>query len=176
MMMIFDFDDDGGRNLSQRTKSQQTKSQMMCWDFVRLIIIIIIIYPHEWGMFFLHIFNNKHQLQLYFVNFLSRIFFSKNVKLSFSFFSHLNLPHENTIPKTRNSRVDTLQCIGCTCKLQIVKLFSAVYFKICPQMVCPRGCIVTLVAFVGIYSTVCFQKSVEMACLRGCKVTFFAVV
>ena len=33
----------GVQNKSQRTKSLQTKSQMICWGFVRLLIIIIII-------------------------------------------------------------------------------------------------------------------------------------
>ena len=32
-------DDNGVQNKSQRTKPQRTKSQMMRWDFVRLIII-----------------------------------------------------------------------------------------------------------------------------------------
>ena len=36
-------DDDGGRNKFQRTKYQRTKYQVICWYFVRPIIIIIII-------------------------------------------------------------------------------------------------------------------------------------
>ena len=37
----------GGRNKYQRTKSHGTTFQMICSDFVRHIIIIIIIYSHE---------------------------------------------------------------------------------------------------------------------------------
>ena len=37
--------------------------------------------------------------------------------------------------------------------------FSTVYFQMCPQIACPRGCKVTLVAFVRLFSTVHFQMS-----------------
>ena len=37
-----------------------------------------------------------------------------------------------------------------------------------PQIVCLRGCIVTLVAFVGLFSTVYFQMCPQITCPRGC--------
>ena len=45
-----------------------------------------------------------------------------------------------------------------------------------PQIVCPRGCIVTSVAFVQLFSAVYFQMYPQIACLRGCIVTLIAFV
>ena len=45
-----------------------------------------------------------------------------------------------------------------------------------PQMVCPWGCIVTLVASIRLFSTVCFQMCPQIACPGGCKVTLVAFV
>ena len=60
------------------------------------------------------------------------------------------------------------------------RVFSILFFTVPRQMysqaVCPRGCIVTLVAFVWLFSTVGFQMSPQIACLRGCKVTLVAFV
>ena len=39
----------GGRNKYQRTKSQGTTFQMICWDFVRHIIIILLSIPMRVG-------------------------------------------------------------------------------------------------------------------------------
>ena len=58
----------------------------------------------------------------------------------------------------------------------IVWLFPAVRFQMCPQITCPRGCIVTLVTFVWLFSTVHFQMLPQMACLRRCKVTLVTFV
>ena len=41
---------------------------------------------------------------------------------------------------------------------------------------CPRGCKVTLIAFVWFFTTVCYQMSPQITCLRGCKVTLVAFV
>ena len=61
--------------------------------------------------------------------------------------------------------------IGC-----IFLLFNTVRYQMSPQMVCIRGCIITLVASVWLLSTVCFQMSPQMSCLRGCIVTLVAFV
>ena len=45
-----------------------------------------------------------------------------------------------------------------------------------PQIACPRGCIVALVAFVWFFSTVRFQMCPQSTCIRGCKVTLVAFV
>ena len=55
-------------------------------------------------------------------------------------------------------------------------LFSAVHFQIYPQIICTRGCIITLVAFVWLFSSVCCHMFSQIACLRGCKVTLAASV
>ena len=47
------------------------------------------------------------------------------------------------------------------CKVTLVAfiwLFSTVFYQMCPQTVCPRGCIVTLVAFVWLFSIVCVSN------------------
>ena len=44
--------------------------------------------------------------------------------------------------------------------------FATVRFKMCPQIACPRGCKITLDAFVWFFSTVCFQMGPQMACMR----------
>ena len=46
----------------------------------------------------------------------------------------------------------------------------------CPQNICPRGCKVTLVAFVWLFSTVCCQMSPQIAYPRRCIVTLVAFV
>ena len=46
----------------------------------------------------------------------------------------------------------------------------------CPQTVCPRGCIITLVAFVWLFSAVRFQMCPQSACLRECRITLVAFV
>ena len=40
---------------------------------------------------------------------------------------------------------------------QLGLFFSIVSFQMCPQAVCPRGCIITLDAFVHLFSAVHFQ-------------------
>ena len=45
-----------------------------------------------------------------------------------------------------------------------------------PQLACLRGCIVTLVAFVGFFSTVCFQMFPQIACMICFKVTLVTFV
>ena len=57
-----------------------------------------------------------------------------------------------------------------------VWLFSIVYFQMPPQIVCSRGCKVTLVAFVWLFPTVCFQMSPHNACPRECIVTLVSFV
>ena len=44
------------------------------------------------------------------------------------------------------------------------------------QIPCPRGYILTLVAFVWLFPTVCFQMFLQIACLGGCIVTLLAFV
>ena len=41
----------------------------------------------------------------------------------------------------------------------IFLLFSIVYFKMCPQIACPKRCIVTLVTFVWLSPVVCLSHS-----------------
>ena len=55
-------------------------------------------------------------------------------------------------------------------------LFSIVRFQMGPQIVCSRGGIVTLVAFVRLFSTVCYQMSPQTACMRRDKFTLVAFV
>ena len=50
-------------------------------------------------------------------------------------------------------------------KLDIIAV-STVCFQMSPQVVSPRGCIITLVAFICLFSTVHFQMCPEIACLR----------
>ena len=45
-----------------------------------------------------------------------------------------------------------------------------------PQTVCPRGCIITLVAFVWLFSTVFIKMVPQSACPNGCIVTLVAFV
>ena len=64
---------------------------------------------------------------------------------------------------------------GCIVTLAaFVWLFSTVRFQMCPQMACLRGCIVTLVAFIWPFSTVSFQMCPQSTCMRGCKHTLVA--
>ena len=60
--------------------------------------------------------------------------------------------------------------IGC-----IVLLFPTVRFQMSPQTACPRGCIVTLVAFVRLFSAVRYQMTPQIAFPRISKVTFIAL-
>ena len=46
----------------------------------------------------------------------------------------------------------------------------------CPQIVCLRRCIITLIAFVWLFSAVHFQMSPQIASLRGRIVTLLAFV
>ena len=65
------------------------------------------------------------------------------------------------------------------CKVTLVAfvwLFSSVCLQMCPQMVWIRGCIITLVAFVWLFSTVRFQMGPQSACIRRCKITLVALV
>ena len=55
-------------------------------------------------------------------------------------------------------------------------LFSTVHFQMCLQSTCIRGCIITLVAFVGLFATVHFQMCLQMACLIRCIITLVAFV
>ena len=55
-----------------------------------------------------------------------------------------------------------------------VWLFSTVRFQMCPQIACPRKCIIALAAFVCLFSIVYFQMSPQITCWRGCKVTLVA--
>ena len=55
-------------------------------------------------------------------------------------------------------------------------LSSLVSFQMCPQTVCPSGCIVTVVAFVWLFSTMGFQMSPQITCLNKCKITYIAFV
>ena len=61
-------------------------------------------------------------------------------------------------------------------RLHLFDFFSTVHLQMCPQTVCPRGRIITLVAFVGLFSTVPFQLCIQIACSNGCKVTLVAIV
>ena len=54
--------------------------------------------------------------------------------------------------------------IACPCGYRVtlvafVQLFSTVRFQMIPQSECVRGCIITLVAFVWLFPTACFQVS-----------------
>ena len=55
-------------------------------------------------------------------------------------------------------------------------IFSTVYYQMSFQIACPKGCIVTLVAFVWLFTTVYFQMSPQIACLRGSKLALIALV
>ena len=46
----------------------------------------------------------------------------------------------------------------------------------CSQIACPRGCIITLVAFVWLFSTVGSQMCPQSACMRWCIVALVAFV
>ena len=54
--------------------------------------------------------------------------------------------------------------------------FSSVRFQMSPQITCPWGCKVTLVAFVRLFSTVHFQMNPQITCPWRCKVTLVAFV
>ena len=85
-----------------------------------------------------------------------------------------------------------LHChIGCICLTFLLKLsareeakshwlhlfnFSTVCFQMSPQIVCTRGCIVTLVTIVWPFCTVCFQMSPQISCLIRYKITHVAFV
>ena len=60
--------------------------------------------------------------------------------------------------------------------IAFVWLFPTVCIQMSPQIPCLRGCKITLVAFVWHFSTVCFQMSPHIACREGCKVTLVAFV
>ena len=57
--------------------------------------------------------------------------------------------------------------------LRIVSLFSTVFFHMCPQIACLKGCKITLITFVLLFSTVHFQMRLQSTCIRGC---IFALV
>ena len=66
---------------------------------------------------------------------------------------------------------------GCIVTLvAFVWLFSAVHFKMRHQMACMSGWKVSLVAFICFFSTVCFQMFPQIACPRGCIATLIAFV
>ena len=73
------------------------------------------------------------------------------------------------LPEKINIHID---CIWLT----FFPIFSSVLFQMCPQITCPKGCIVKLAAFVWLFSTVSFQICPQMACLRRCKFTLLAFV
>ena len=49
-------------------------------------------------------------------------------------------------------------------------------FHVSCQISCPRGCKVTLIAFVWFFPTVCIQMFLQMARPRGCIVTLIAFI
>ena len=55
-------------------------------------------------------------------------------------------------------------------------VFSPLCFQMSPQTVCPRGCIITLVAFVWLFSTVFLKMVPQSACPNGCIVALVAFV
>ena len=55
-------------------------------------------------------------------------------------------------------------------------LFSSVNFQMIPQIVCTRGCIVALVAFVWLFPTVYFHMNLQMAFVRGRIIALFTFV
>ena len=57
-----------------------------------------------------------------------------------------------------------------------IYFFSQIRGQLPPQMTCPRGCIITQVAFVWLFSTVCFQMCPQSACIRGCIITLLAFI
>ena len=57
-----------------------------------------------------------------------------------------------------------------------VWFFTTVNFQMCPQKICPWGRIFTSIAFVWLFSGVRFQTLPQIACLRGWKVTLVAYV
>ena len=63
---------------------------------------------------------------------------------------------------------------GCTIKINHAIL--SMPFHVCHQLVCPNGCIATLVAFIWLLSTVSFIMSPQFACFRGCIITLFAFI
>ena len=54
--------------------------------------------------------------------------------------------------------------------------FSTVCFQMFPQIVCQRGCVVSLVAYVRLFSTLYYQMSSQPTCLRRWNVTLIASV
>ena len=48
-------------------------------------------------------------------------------------------------------------------------LFSTVSSQMCPQIICPRWCIITLAAFIWLFLTVLFQMFPQITSLRGKK-------
>ena len=79
--------------------------------------------------------------------------------------SNISNVSSNCLAKKRHSH------IGCICRL-----FSTVHFQMSPQMGCPRGCIITLVAFVWLFSTVHFQMCPQIVCPRRGIVTLVTLV
>ena len=71
----------------------------------------------------------------------------------------------NPLPEKRHSH------IGCICWL-----FSDMSFQMKPQIVCLKGCTITLVAIVWHFPTVGFQMCPQMVCIRGCIITLLAFV
>ena len=66
---------------------------------------------------------------------------------------------------------------GCIVTLvAFVWLFSTVRFQMCSQTEYMRGCIVTLVAFIWPFSTVSFQMCPQISCMRRDKVALVAFV
>ena len=66
---------------------------------------------------------------------------------------------------------------GCIVTLvAFVWLFSSVHFQMCPQTACIKGCIVALIAFVCLFSTVCFQMFPQSTGMMRCKVALVAFV
>ena len=53
-------------------------------------------------------------------------------------------------------------------------LFSTVHFQICPQIVCLKGFIITLAAFVRLFPNMCFQMSTQRSWIRASKLTLVA--
>ena len=49
-------------------------------------------------------------------------------------------------------------------------------FQMCLQKTSPRGCMVTLIAFVWLFFTLCFWRSPYIAWVRGCIVTMVTLI
>ena len=66
---------------------------------------------------------------------------------------------------------------GCILTLvAFVWLFYTVYFQMCPQSAWIIACIFALVAFVWLFSVVHFKMLLQIACMIGCIITLVAIV